>query len=169
MVNFYLLIPSTDTMKDIIDILQGLVIIGATIFTVKWTHKTFAYKERVSELKEFKKIINLYHFKIQMFCAQVRNNEIPDKNEIKEKVELAGIHNKLVELHDLSFYVRASVRKKIIKIVGNWIVNDRLNKMQHRSWASLSEKERKEIWKKFDDEYNEVRGIIDGEVAKYSS
>ena len=50
-----------ETIKNIIDIIQGLVIISATIFTVKWTHKTFAHKERIEELKGLKKVIELYH------------------------------------------------------------------------------------------------------------
>lgn len=89
-------------IKTYIDIIQGIVIISATIFTARWAYKTFAYKERVSELKKLKEVINLYHWKIQLFCAQVRKDEAPDDVEIQEKLELAGIHNKLVSLYDLN-------------------------------------------------------------------
>jgi len=36
-----------EKFKNIIDILQGLVIISATIFTAIWTFKTFAHKEKI--------------------------------------------------------------------------------------------------------------------------
>ncbi len=153
--------------KDVIDITQGIVIIIATIFTARWAYKTFAYKERISELKKLKETINLYHWKVQMFCAQVRENDEPDNREIQEKLELATIHNSLVSLYDLSLFVRPEVRKKIVKIIGSWITNNRINKMQHRNWSKLSKEERDDIWKKFDNEYKEVKDIIDKEASRY--
>jgi len=156
-----------ELIKDIINIIQGIVIICATIFTARWAYKTFAYKERISELKELKKTINLYHWKMQIFCAQVRKNETPDNTEIQEKLELASIHNKLIALYDLSLFVRPETRKRIIEIVGSWITNERLDRMQHRNWSKLTKEKRDEVWKKFDNEYKEVKDIINKEAAKY--
>jgi hypothetical protein len=156
-----------EIIKDIIDILQGLVIIGATLFTVKWTYKTFAHKERIDELKELKRTIELYHWKIQIFCMQVRDNAVPDQKELDEKVELAGLHNKLVELKNLSLYNDPKFREKVQNIVGGWLISKRLEKMQHRTKAKVSEKGRVELWKQFDKEYKEVTGLIDMEAKKY--
>jgi len=156
-----------DLLKDIINIIQGIVIIIATIFTARWAYKTFAYKERITELKKLKETINLYHWKMNIFCAQVRNNETPDNKEIQEKLELGSIHNTLVSLYDLSLFVRPKVRKKIIEIVGSWITNERIYKMQQRNWSKLTKEERDEVWKKFDNEYKEVKKIIDEEASRY--
>jgi len=155
-------------LKTFIDIIQGIVIISITIFTAKWTYKTFAYKEKIDELKELKRTIMLYYQKLQMFCAQVRKNETPDNNEIQEKLELAALHNKLVALYALNLYTKPEFRKKIQDIVGDWIANDRINIMQRRgsNW-NTSEKERVAMWRKFEKEREEVFHLIDGEVGRY--
>jgi hypothetical protein len=155
-------------LKTFIDIIQGIVIISITIFTAKWTYKTFAHKEKIDELKELKRTIMLYYQKLQMFCAQVRKNETPDNNEIQEKLELAALHNKLVALYALNLYTKPEFRKKIQDIVGDWIANDRINIMQRRgsNW-NTSEKERVAMWRKFEKEREEVFHLIDGEVGRY--
>ena len=155
-------------LKTFIDIIQGIVIISITIFTAKWTYKTFAHKEKIDELKELKRTIMLYYQKLQMFCAQVRKNETPDNNEIQEKLELAALHNKLVALYTLNLYTKPEFRKKIQDIVGAWIANDRINIMQRRgsNW-NTSEKERVAMWRKFEKEREEVFHLIDGEVGRY--
>ena len=157
-----------ECFKTFIDIIQGIVIISVTIFTAKWTYRTFAHKEKIDELKELKKMIMLYYQKLQMFCAQVRKNETPDNNEIQEKLELAALHNKLVALYALNLYTKPEFRKKIQDIVGAWIANDRINIMQRRgsNW-NTSEKERVAMWRKFEKEREEVFHLIDGEVGRY--
>jgi hypothetical protein len=155
-------------VKDIISIIQGLVIIWATFFTTRWTYKTFAHKEKIDELKELKKTVMLYHHRLQLFCMQIRENETPDDDEIKEKLELANIHNKLVALYSLNLYTKPDFRERIQNIVGKWIANDRINTMQRRgkSWRT-TEEERIKIWKKFDEEYKEVFELIDKEAGRY--
>ncbi len=156
-----------ETAKNIIDIIQGLVIIAATLFTVRWTFKTFAHKERIEELKELKKIIELYHWKIQIFCAQVRDNENPDDKEIAEKLELATLHNKLISLKNLNLYNDPVFKEKVQSIVGGWLTNKRLEKMQHRTKTQISDDEQKKFWQKFDEEYKEVTKLIDDEAKRY--
>lgn len=156
-----------ETINNVIDIIQGFVIIAATIFTVRWTYKTFAHKERIEELKELKKIIELYHWKIQIFCAQVRDNETPDDKEIAEKLELGALHNKLISLKNLNLYNDPIFREKVQRIVGGWLTNKRLEKMQHRTKATISDREQKEFWQQFDAEYKEVTKLIDNEAARY--
>lgn len=157
-------------IESLINVIQALVIIAATIFTAIWTYKTFAHKEKIKELKELKKLINIYHQKIQIFCAQVRKDNSPDadKQEIQEKLELANIHNQLVSLHDLNLYTRQEIRKKIQNIVGLWIINDRFNLMQYRNSSKLQKEERDKLWTEFDKEYKEVKGIIDKEAERYT-
>ena len=157
-------------IESLINVIQGLVIIAATIFTVKWTYKTFAHKEKVNELKDLKKLINIYHQKIQIFCAQARKDNSPETNkqEIQEKLELASIHNQLVSLHDLNLYTRQEVRKKIQDIVGAWIINDRFNLMQYRNSSKLEKNERDKLWAEFDEEYKKVKNIIDKEATRYT-
>jgi len=154
--------------KNIIDVIQGVVIIGATIFTARWTYKTFAHKEKIDELKELKRTVMLYYRKLQMFCGQVRENETPDDAEIREKLELVVLHNKLVALYSLNLYTKPEFRKRIQDIVGAWIANDRINIMQRRgkNWNS-SEKERTATWQKFEKEYEEVFSLIDKEAGRY--
>jgi hypothetical protein len=156
-----------DTIIHIVNIVQGIVIIAVTIFTAKWTYKTFAHKERLQELKELKRTIELYHWKIQIFCAQVRDNKVPDDKEIAEKVELASLHNKLISLKNMSLYNAPMFREKVQNIVGGWLTNKRLEKMQHRSEGNITDDERKELWKKFDKEYKNVMNLIDSEAKKY--
>lgn len=151
-------------IKNFIDIIQSLVIIGVTLFTARWTWKTFAHKEKIDELKELKRTIMLYYHKIQLFCAQVRPSQTPDDAEIAEKLELAAIHNKLVRLYSLDLYTKPEFREKIQNIIGIWISNDRINAMQGRR-ASADQKT--EAWQKFDKEYKEAFTLIDKEAGRH--
>lgn len=161
------LLNNLEIIHKFLEILQIFVIIGATIFTANWTHKTFAHKEKIEELKEIKKTIELYHWKMQIFCAQVRDNEVPDEKEMREKLELAELHNRIISLRNLSLYNRPDFREKMQKIVGIWLANDRIEKMEHRSTKKIPQKEREKIWQKFDKEYKEVMKLIDEEANKY--
>jgi hypothetical protein len=156
-----------DVIKNIISIIQGIVIIGVTLFTAWWTYKTFAHKEKIEELKELKKTVELYHFKLTKFCAQVRQNKEIDQREIAEKLELVQIHNKIVSLASLNLYTKSSFREKILKIVGAWIVEDNLRSLQRGRPYSLPEEKILEAWKKFSSEYEEVRRMIDSEADRY--
>ena len=152
-----------ETIKNIFDIAQSIVIIAATIFTARWTYKTFAHSEKIKELKELKALIINYFHKVQIFCAQVRDNKTPDDREISEKIALAEIRNKLAQLKEINLYTKSEVREKIQMIVGTWITNsDRLKAMQSRK----TEEERTKAWQDFENEYNEVKKLIDKEADK---
>ena len=155
-----------EVAKIIIDIIQGIVIISVTLFTARWTFKTFAHKEKIEELKELKKMIELYHSKLKIFCAQVRDNETPDSVEIGEKLELAQIHNKLVSLASLNLYTKSDFRKKVQNIVGKWITGNRVNIMQRRKNSTYEEIDIVNAWQEFENEHNEVKVLIDKEASR---
>jgi len=99
-----------ENIKLLVDIIQGIVIIAVTIFTARWTFKTFAHKEKLQELKEMKQLIDLYHYKLQIFCAQFRESEVNQK-EIEEKLELVMLHNKLLAFYNQNLYTKIEFRK----------------------------------------------------------
>lgn len=149
---------SMENIKYLADIAQSLVIIGATIFTARWTFKTFAHAEKIKELKEIKILIIDYFYKMQIFCAQRRDNQTPDDKEIAEKLSLLGIHNRLSILSQVNLYTKLSVRQDIQKVVGSWLTNgDRIKAMQGRK----TNEEREKAWKEFEAEYIVVKKLID--------
>jgi len=153
-------------IKDVVDIAQGLVIIGVTLFTALWTYRTFAHKEKLQELKELKRAVEEYHHTIQLFCSQVRDTEIPDDKEINEKVHLASLHNKMVALASLNLYTKKAFRDRIQKLVGSWLMDRRIDRMQRRPGWKKTEEERVALWKQFDSEYQEVKQLIDEEADR---
>lgn len=155
------------SLKDWTEIIQNLAITFATMFTAWWTYKTFYDKDKIKELKELKQTILLYHDKVLTYGAQVRDLPIPDSQEIQEKLALAALHNRLVELYHLNLFTDPDTRKEIQDIVGRWIANDRLDKMPRRGkeWKE-SEPGRLEIFQKFDSEFKRVLAIIDKEAHK---
>lgn len=154
-----------ENAKLLVDIIQGIVIISVTIFTARWTYKTFAHKEKLQELKELKQLIDLYHNKLQIFCAQFRESEV-DQKEIGEKLELVMLHNKLLAFSNQNLYTKIEFRKNVQKIVGSWLTGGRLELMQRREGSNLDENEIKEAWHKFEDEYKKVMDLIDKEAGK---
>lgn len=149
--------------NSIIDIIQGIIIILATLFTTRWTYKTFAHKEKINELKELKNLVMVYFQKVQLFCTQVRANNTPDDKEINEKIELAQLHNELCRRRELNLYTRPKTRIKIQQIVGRWITDDdRIKAMQSRK----TKEDRQKAWQEFENEYKDVKKLIDKEVNK---
>lgn len=153
-------------VKDIVDIFQGLVIIVVTLFTAWWTFRTFAHKERIQELKELKRGIEEYHHMIQVFCVQVRETDTPDNKEIQEKLQLAALHNKLVALASLNLYTKKDFRDRIQRIVGSWLIDRRLERMQRRPGWEKTEEERVKPWQQFEQEYKEVKQLIDEQADR---
>ena len=153
-------------IKDAVDIAQGVTIIAATVFTARWTYRTFAQKEKIEELKEFKRLIEEYHHAIQIFCAVVRQTaEITDP-EIAEKIQLAGLHNRLVGLASLNLYTKKAFRERVRLLVGSWLVGDRISKMQRRPGWEATEEDRVKLWNAFDVEYREALGLVDAEADR---
>lgn len=147
--------------------MQSLIIIGVTIFTAWWTYRTFAHKERIQELKELIAVIELYHTRMTIFCMQVRPTEEVDDEEIKEKLNLGQIHNKLISLSNVNLYNRKAFRTKIQSIVGKWIFNGQIRNMQRGRKSSPSEEITVEAWQKFNSDYEEVKKLINKEAEKY--
>ena len=164
---FLWFITNMSSIKDLVNIVQAVVIIAATIFTARWTYKTFAHKEKIDELKDLKRTVELYHYKLTLFCAQVRPSDQPDVREIAEKMELGKIHNKLLSLASLNLYTKAHFRQRVQQIVGTWIVEDRFRKMQRGRTYSPTEDIIVSTWQQFENEYETVRTLIDNEAARY--
>lgn len=147
-----------DRIETVVNVLQGLVIIFVTVFTAKWTHKTFAHKEKINDLRELKNLIMEYSEQFGWFAAEVRNNEKPDEKELREKEELFLMYKKFIRLNATRLYLCPSTREKIQKIVGRWLTDsERLKAMQSRK----SEEERKKAWIEYEREDQEVINIID--------
>jgi hypothetical protein len=148
-------------VKDIVDIAQGITIILVTIFTARWTYRTFAHKEKMQELKELKLGIEEYHHMIQLFCMLVRDTNKPDHKEIQESLQVGALHNKLVALARLNLYMKKNDRDRIQSIVGSWLTDGRLERMQRRPGWEKTEDERVKLWQQFEQEYREVNELID--------
>lgn len=158
---------SLTDVKDFAAIVQSVVIICVTMFTACWTYRTFAHKEKLQELKDLKLTVEEYHQAIKLFCAQVRETEQPDNREIQESMHLAVLHNKLVALARLNLYTKKEFRQKIQDIVGSWITNHRIQRMQRRPDWDQTEDERTALWKQFDSEYLKVIDLIDSQAGRF--
>lgn len=153
-------------VKDLVVIAQGLVIIFVTLFTAWWTFRTFAHKERIQELKELKLGIEEYHQMIQLFCMLVRETDKPDNKEIQESLQIGALHNKLVALARLNLYTEKEFRDRIQSIVGSWLTDSRLERMQRRPGWEKTEEERVRLWQQFEQEYREVNELIDEQAGR---
>lgn len=154
---------SSPQIERTINIVQALVIIIISIFTAGWTFRTFAFKEKIGELKQLRLMIDMYYQNIKMFCGQIRENISPDAKEIQERLGLATIHNKLVELSKLNYYINPEVRETIQSIVGLWLIK-KIDIMQNRKNSKWKKEERERAWQEFNKEYKQVIDLIDGET-----
>lgn len=157
---------NSSTVSDLVNILQGIVIMAVAIFTARWTYRTFAHKEKINELKALKQAMELYHLKLTMFGVQVRQDPHVDQKEMEERMELGLLHNKMLSLSSLNLYTKPEFRKTIMDIVGRWLANERIQLMQRRPGWEEKEEERKKLWQKFSSEYEEVRKLIDNEAQR---
>lgn len=163
----YVLDPTKlDIIKDVVDIAQGVTIVAATLFTARWTYRTFAQKEKIEELKEFKRLIEEYHHAIQIFCMVVRPTTEVSDSEFAEKLQLAGLHNRLVGLASLNLYTKKAFRERIRMLVGSWLVGERISKMQRRPGWQETETERVKLWNAFESEYKEALSLVDAEADR---
>jgi len=153
-------------VKDLVDIAQGITIILATIFTARWTYRTFAQKEKVQELRDFKLLIEEYHRAFQLFCAEVRPTDEPDDREISERVALAQLHNRLVAMASLNLYTKRQLRERMRFLVGSWLVDGRIANMQRRPNWRETEEERVKEWPRFETEYIEAVRLVDNEADR---
>lgn len=117
-------------------------------------------------MKELKRAVEEYHYAVQVFCIQVRETEESDEQEMKEKLHLGSLHNKLVGLARLNLYTKREFRDRIQSIVGSWIENQRVEGMQRRPNWEATESERVALWQQFEQQYEEVKELIDGEAGR---
>jgi hypothetical protein len=152
--------------KDVVSIVQGVTITLATLFTARWTYRTFAHKEKVQELRELKKLIEEYHQAIQVFCMVVRETASPDDRELGERVHLAQLHNRMVAMASLNLYTKKKLRERMRMLVGSWLVDGRLEKMQRRPDWKATEDARVKEWNRFEAEYKEALAAVDDEADR---
>ena len=152
-----------NAVRDTIYIIQAIVIILATIFSVNWTYKTFGFKEKLKELEQLKEFIFHYHQQFTIFCSQVRDSMTPDQREINELLNLVGMHNKLIALTETKALIRPELRKQIQDMVGKWLPI-RKNKMQRRKGAELSEEDITREWQAFNEDYDKVNNLLNKEM-----
>jgi hypothetical protein len=150
--------------KDVITSFQGLVIIIATIFTARWTYKTFAHKERLTELKNLKLEIENYHTLVSIHCAQVRESKEFTNEMLQERLQLAASHNKILMMNRTNFYNRPKFRTRVQNIVGSWITKDKIDAMMN--WHPVKD-ENQNRWKEFGKEYDKITALIDKEASRY--
>lgn len=148
-------------------VIQGIVIICATVFTVWWTHKTFAHKEAILELKKTKALVEEFCIRIQIFCTQNSYGRKEEKRK-EEAYKLMRMDGELRSFYEQNLYIRPKIRNRINDIVGKWIADEKFGLMRENQGAELSPKEWKEMWRIFDSECKEVKKIIDNEAERYT-
>jgi len=150
----------------VLDLVQAVVVITATVFTAWWTYKKFGTRERVDELKSLKQAIDELYHAIQIFAARARPAGEPTQQELAEKLRLASMHNQMVVLSRINIYTDKDFRDRIQSIVGQWVIGDRLTRMQRREASGYSEEEVSQAWEDFNREYNETIDLIDDRLKK---
>ena len=151
--------------RDFLLMLQAIIVIFVTLFTARWTYRTFAHKEKIQELKNLIGMIENYYSMITFHCA--RANVLPDEMENAEKMQIGNMHNELLRLASINLYTRPRFREQVQEIVGNWIARGRINKMAHRENSPYPREERESHWKQFNKEYQELKRLISTEAQKY--
>lgn len=141
--------------NQIIDIIQGLVIICATIFTSWWAYKTFAHKEKINELKDILNVIEDIHFEISIYKI-VGNFRDHVSND-----QFVDLVSKLYRLIFSSLYLNKKDRANLQKIVASIV----------ESYKLLSFEKNKTEWEKafslFEQNYNEILEKIHKISKKY--
>ena len=116
-----------EIIEKIVNIIQGIVIISATLFTSWWAYKTFAHKERISELK---KILNLVEI---MYREGKKNVKAHDFDGALRRIEIPVTLNATILS---SLYIEERDRVEIFKL------NSKFN---HDYMLLINEKNKKSI------------------------
>lgn len=158
-------VSELEVAKTVLETIQAVVIICATIFTAIWTYQTFSQKERIQELKELRRAIDEYFNAMRIYCASLKPTEV-EQQEIQEKMALVSLHNRLVGLSRLNLYTKKGIRERVLGLVGGWIDNRRLRVMVRREGVETDEASRAEAWRQFKSEYDEVSALIEREAGR---
>lgn len=154
-----------ESAKLWVEIVQAAVIISVTIFTARWTYRTYSQKEKIQELKELRRTVDEYYNAMQIFCAALKPAEVGDQ-EIREKLALVTVHNRLVGLSKLNLYTKKAVRTRVLVLVGGWLADSRIKSMEHRVGVDVPEEMRQRAWGEFTAEYDEVSKLIEKEAGR---
>lgn len=85
------------------DLIQTLVVIGATLFTARWTYKTFGYKEKITSLKNLQQLLKLFKRDLVSYVNLLDLK----KEELKQSsISQPSINNieKLMSIYIQSYY-----------------------------------------------------------------
>lgn len=76
---------NTETLfivNQILDLVQSVVIITATIFTASWTYQTFGHREKISALKKLQEYLESHCKSLRSYfnLVETKKNDINDKD-----------------------------------------------------------------------------------------
>ncbi|OFZ53221.1 MAG: hypothetical protein A2328_10105 [Bdellovibrionales bacterium RIFOXYB2_FULL_36_6] len=137
---------------QIINIVQGLVIICATVFTSWWAYKTFAHKEKINELKGILSVVRDISFEIDLLMLY---------QDGKSTDHYVDLMKKLQELIFSSLYIKDKNREEL---------KENINVI-FESYRTLSfnddQEKRKVAFEKFNEQYKEIVNKIHKISSKY--
>ena len=122
------LFKNPDTTKTIVETLQAVVIIFATIFTAWWTSKTFGYKERDDQVREaisaLNRLVNAIGGVQAIIEIRSMDNElIQSKSYKKMEAERIKKYNDLMhELREIAFSgtaLKIQIKNKLLELSEN--------------------------------------------------
>ena len=137
---------------QIINIVQGLVIICAAVFTSWWAYKTFARKEKINELKGILSVVRDISFEIDLLMLY---------QDGKSTDHYVDLMKKLQELIFSSLYIKDKNREEL---------KENINVI-FESYRTLSfnddQEKRKVAFEKFNEQYKEIVNKIHKISSKY--
>lgn len=147
---------NTELILEIVNITQGVVIIGISIFTARWTYKTFAHKERVEEVRVILNLINSLYYDV---FSNIKFNRL-----IGESIDTANFHKIREELVNQSIgclYMDKKSRESTKKFIKSLI---------NKSYLYINEengKKRKELEERFEKDYKSLENLLYSIIDKY--
>lgn len=144
-----------ETFESIINITQSIVIILATIFTSWWAYKTFAHKEKISELKKILSIIEQIHFEIGIY------KKLDDFRDVSQHERFIDLSTELTRAALSSLYIDKKNRNKIFHICSELI-----NEYKYLSLRKYGN-EWDDKFERFEKEYIEAKKLLYKVSEKY--
>ena len=142
-----------EKIKLITDIAQNVAIILTAIFTAFWAYRTFAYKDRIADLKNIIKLLERLHWEVFFY------QPLFSKSQNGKSISIDNLLTYCSELQSLAktnFYLskkdRTQVEKHIEILTKNMLCNgfDAFN----------NEGALQQIRKQFDNEYQIIMKIL---------
>ncbi len=135
-----------ENIQSIIQIIQVVVIILATMFTTWWAYKTFAHKEKINELKRIIGDIEELYF--ELYFIQKIEKELDNGRSLSKFLDI------LLQLKKHSseiVYLKKSEKKRIMDGVKELI------NLAHEIVLEHSDKKWKNSEKEFHKKYTELK------------